>query len=119
MIVVIEPGSTAAENFDQVRQLVQWHHAGLTPAALNVVTVVTGPGRATAKDLPSTWLVRAEWPWPVLVDDDAGTARSALGITSTPAILLVDKSGVVRFRAQSVIAPKVLAATIAQDLGVR
>jgi hypothetical protein len=118
MIVVIEPGDAGPDNLAQVSQLVQWHHANLTPDALNVVTVVTGPGRATAKDLPSTWLVRAEWPWPVLVDDEAGTARLALGMAKTPGIILVDASGVVKYREQGIVAPAELAKTITADLGV-
>ena len=82
----------------EVQAIVRWHHADQTPQTLNVVTLVTGPGRAAAADPVSSWLVREEWPFPVLVDDDNSSAASALGLPTTPAILLVDAKGVAQYR---------------------
>ena len=118
MVVVIEPGSTGPDDLAQVTDLVLWHHAELTPAKLNVVTIVTGPGRATAKEPASTWLVRAEWPWPVLVDDEAGTAATSLGIVGTPSVLLIDAGGVVRYRSHGVVPAVEIAKSISVLLGV-
>lgn len=118
MIVVIEPGSTGPDDLAFVNDLVVWHHADLTPAKLNVITIVTGPGRAESKDPASTWLVRAEWPWPVLVDDEAGSAATALGIVGTPSVLLVDADGVVRYREHGVVPAVELAKLITERLGV-
>lgn len=82
----------------EVKALVGWHHADQTPAALNVVTLVTGPGRAEASDPVSSWLVREEWPFPVLVDDENSSAAAALGFVSTPGILIIDADGVAQYR---------------------
>lgn len=83
---------------EEIKALVQWHHAYRTPEDLNVITLVTGPGRDTAAEPASTWLLNEEWPWPVLVDDANSSAAAALGFLGTPAILLVDKAGVVQYR---------------------
>jgi len=82
----------------EVEELVKWHHAYLTPEELNVITLVTGPGRDTAAEPASTWLLRSEWPWPVLVDDANSSAAAALGFLATPGILLIDEDGVAQYR---------------------
>jgi len=82
----------------EVKALVQWHHADQTPEALNVVTLVTGPGRADASDPVSSWLVREEWPFPVLVDDENSSAAAALGLVATPGILIIDADGTAQYR---------------------
>lgn len=102
----------------EVEAIVQWHHAYLTPSKLNVVTVITGPGRDTATDPVSSWLVREEWPFPVLVDDAAGTAASALGFVATPGIMLVDPDGVVVFRVLGPLPIERLAQEIKERLGL-
>jgi len=102
----------------EVEAIVQWHHAYLTPSKLNVVTVVTGPGRDTAADPVSSWLVREEWPFPVLVDDAAGTAAKALGFVATPGIMLVDPDGVVVFRVLGPLPIERLAQEIKERLGL-
>ena len=101
-----------------VEDIVQWHHAYLTPSKLNVVTVVTGPGRDTATDPVSSWLVREEWPFPVLVDDAAGTAAIALGFVATPGIVLLDPEGVVVFRVLGPLPSERLALEIKERLGL-
>ena len=102
----------------EVKALVQWHHAELTPTALNVVTLVTGPGRDTASDPVSSWLVREEWPFPVLVDDANSAAAAALGFLGTPAILIVDKDGVVRYRVLGAIPIDRLVQELKDQLGL-
>jgi hypothetical protein len=102
----------------EVKALVQWHHAELTPTALNVVTLVTGPGRDTASDPVSSWLVREEWPFPVLVDDANSSAAAALGFLGTPAVLLVDKDGVVKYRVLGAIPIDRLVQELKDQLGL-
>lgn len=82
----------------EIKALVQWHHAYLTPEDLNIVTLVTGPDREKSAEPMSTWLLREEWPWPVLVDDANSTAAAALGFVGTPAVLLIDEDGVAQYR---------------------
>lgn len=116
LIIVINRNDTEVQGF--VEDVVQWHHNDLTPEELSVVTVVTGPGRDTATDLVSSWFVREEWPWPYLIDDAAGTAAAALGVPVTPAVLLVDPEGIVRFRSVGPIPSGQLAAEITAKLGL-
>jgi hypothetical protein len=102
----------------EVKAIVQWHHSDQTPAALNVVTLVTGPGRDTASDPVSSWLVREEWPFPVLVDDTNSSAAAALGFLSTPAILISDKAGVVKYRVLGAIPVDRLVQELKEQLGL-
>lgn len=116
LIIVINRSDVDVQGF--VEDVVQWHHRDLTPEDLSVVTVVTGPGRDTATDPVSSWFVREEWPWPFLIDDSAGSAAAALGVPSTPAVLLVDPDGIVRYRALGPTPSGRLAAEITATLGL-
>jgi len=116
LVIVIDRNDVDVQAF--VEDVVQWHHRDLTPAELSVVTVVTGPGRDTATDPVSSWFVREEWPWPFLIDDASGTAAAALGVPATPAVLLVDPKGTVRYRALGAIPSAQLAAKITAELGL-
>ena len=102
----------------EVEALVQWHHAYLTPEALNVITLVTGPDRDGAADPVSSWLVREEWPVPVLVDDAASSAAAALGFLATPAFLIVGTDGIVRFRALGALPIDRLVLELKNQLGL-
>jgi hypothetical protein len=97
---------------------VQWHHAYLTPEALNVITLVTGPDRDGAADPVSSWLVREEWPFPVLVDDATSSAAAALGFLATPAFLIVGTDGIVRFRALGALPIDRLVLELKNQLGL-
>lgn len=102
----------------EIDALVQWHHAYRTPEQLNVITLVTGPGRADAVEPASTWLLRSEWPWPVLVDDEASSAAAALGFLATPAILLIDEQGVAQYRVLGALPVDRLEQEINDRLGI-
>lgn len=116
LVIVIDRNDVDVQAF--VEDVVQWHHRDLTPVDLSVVTVVTGPGRETASDPVSSWFVREEWPWPYLIDDANSTAAAALGVPATPAVLLVDPRGTVRYRALGAIPSSQLAAKITAELGL-
>ncbi|CAB4703288.1 MAG: hypothetical protein F2934_02935 [Actinobacteria bacterium] len=102
----------------EVEALVQWHHADLTPEELIVITLVTGPDRDSAADPVSSWLVREEWPFPVLVDDAASSAAGALGLLATPAFLIVGTDGIVRFRALGALPIDRLVLELKNQLGL-
>ena len=42
---------------------------------------------------PSSWLEREQWPFRVLLDDEQGTAASALGTTGVPYFVFLDADG--------------------------
>ena len=46
-----------------------------------------------AEPSPDQWLVDRDWQWPVLDDDENGTAMAACGGTSYPTMVLVDGNG--------------------------
>ncbi len=116
LVVAINRADPEVEG--EVKAIVQWHHAELTPEALNVVTLVTGPGRAGAADPVSSWLVREEWPFPVLVDDENSSAAAALGFVATPGILLIDTDGVARYRVLGALPIDRLVQEIKDQLGL-
>ena len=107
-----------ADSTTEVPNLVLWHHAGSAPGALDVVGVVTGPGRDNPKVPPSSWLVDNEWPWPVLVDDSSFTASTTYGFTTYPAFALIGTDGLVKYRGTGVISAVELAKLIRTNLGV-
>jgi len=116
LIVVINRSDTDVEG--EVKTIVQWHHGGNVPKSLNVVTLITGPGRATASTPVSSWLVDEEWPFPVLIDDANSSAAAALGVPVTPAVLLVDPTGTVKMRVIGAIPAEQLAQQISAQLGI-
>lgn len=101
-------------------RLVQWHHAGQAPTEeqLQVLSVATGTDASRPNYPPSEWLVREEWPWPVIADDAASSAMQAFGFTNFPAFVIIDKDGVVKFRGTGEIAIADLEATLQRTLGI-
>jgi hypothetical protein len=74
-----------------------WYRAGL-PAEVEVISlsVFGAPGRVNWP--PSTWLDNAQWPIPVIADDQNQTIARALGIPAVPFWLLVGADGTVLLR---------------------
>ena len=116
MLVFLSHWSPASQK--QAPALVQWHHGGLAPEALQVISVITGSDPAKPNYPASSWLVDVEWPWSVVVDDTAQSVRAAYGFSDVPGIVLLDKDGVVRFRAQGELAVADLQPQLHSALGL-
>lgn len=58
-----------------------------------VIGIPTGTTNQAPNYPPSAWLAREDWPFPVLVDDDTGTAGQAFGLSAYPFMVFVDASG--------------------------
>lgn len=116
--LVLVISHTSADSLAEVPRLVLWHHADQTPVALHVVTVVTDTDAGQANYPPSSWLVREEWPWPVLADDEQSSAKAALGFGDLPGFVLIDPQGIVQYRGSGQLPIADLVSLLAQRLGV-
>jgi thiol-disulfide isomerase/thioredoxin len=77
----------------EVPRLNEWRDCGEAPDGLNIVGVSTGVRPDAPNFAPNQWLVDKDWQWPVLADDENGTAMAAYGGTSYPTMVLVDGNG--------------------------
>jgi hypothetical protein len=71
---------------------------GALPDDGTVVGVSTGVDATAPNYPPSTWLEEEGWPFPVLADDEAGSAASAYGLNGFPFLVLIDADGRVSAR---------------------
>lgn len=83
---------------DEVPVLNELRDAGSFPAELNVVGVATGSRPDAPNWPPSEWAVEKDWTWPMLVDDELGTAMGYFGGTSYPFAVIVGADGTVLAR---------------------
>lgn len=89
-----------------------WLRAGGAGDA-DVVLVATATDPAAPNYPPSAWLEREEWPGRVLLDDDAGTAGRAYGVSGYPFFVFVDADGRVRERSSGELGNARVAASLA------
>jgi thiol-disulfide isomerase/thioredoxin len=78
---------------NEMPELNDWRDAGDVPDGLNIVGVSTGVREDAPNFPPDQWLVDKDWQWPVLADDQNGTAMDAYGGTSYPTMVFVDGNG--------------------------
>ncbi len=83
----------------EVPRLVEWANSGKVPADLDVVFLSTSVQKSAPNYPPSAWLTREKVPFPILVDDTAGTGHQALGAMGFPNLHLVRADGTVIARA--------------------
>lgn len=82
----------------EVPRIVQWQRKG-GGEALRLVAVSTGQD-ASLPNWPATlWLESEGWPGAVILDDQAGSAAKAFGVTAFPYFVLLEADGTVRARA--------------------
>ena len=63
------------------------------PTDIDIISISGSNRPGEAEYPPSEWL--ADWPIPVLVDDELGTAMQSYGLTFFPFSVIVDGSGTV------------------------
>jgi cytochrome c biogenesis protein CcmG, thiol:disulfide interchange protein DsbE len=83
----------------EVPRLQEWFDANGMPDDVDVVAVATASSSSQPNFPPGEWLVDEGWSVPTLVDDEAGTAGTALGVQGFPAFIVVDADGNVVQRA--------------------
>lgn len=82
----------------EVPRIVTLAEQGALPDDVTVVGVSTGVDATAPNYPPSTWLEEEGWPFPVLADDEAGSAASAYGLNGFPFLVLIDADGRVSAR---------------------
>lgn len=91
----------------EVPRIVEWaKDQGGVPAGVEIVGISTAVSDSQDNYPPAEWLAREEWPWEVLIDDEVGSAASALGMEGFPFIVFADRQGKVvqRFSGEMPIA---------------
>ena len=82
----------------EVPVIVELARAGSIPEGVSVVAVSTSVDASAPNYPPSAWLEREGWPYPVLTDDERGTAAQAYGVAGFPFLVVVDADGTVLAR---------------------
>jgi thiol-disulfide isomerase/thioredoxin len=83
---------------NEVPQIVALNDQGRLPQGIDYYAISSGADPAAPNYPPSAWLQGERWPFPVLTDDENGTAAKAYGLTSYPLLVLLDADGNVVFR---------------------
>ena len=82
----------------EVPRIVDWARDHELPQGVEVVTVSTSVDEGQPNFPPAAWLADEGWDFPVLIDDEVGTAAAALGVEGFPYLVFVDRDGKVRQR---------------------
>jgi thiol-disulfide isomerase/thioredoxin len=82
----------------EIPKIVEWAEDGNLPASVQLRGISTSAQEGQPNFPPAEWLAKERWTWPVLVDDEIGTAAEALGGNGFPFIVFVDSDGNVASR---------------------
>lgn len=98
----------------EVPRIAEWLHAEGLPDGVELVTVATA-NDSTGPNFPAgEWLHEEGWPVPTMLDDEAGTAATAFGVSGFPYFAAVDADGTVVARASGEIGVEGVQDLIAQ-----
>lgn len=84
----------------EVPALTDWVDANGLPVGVDLIAVATASSPSRGNYPPSVWL--EGFPFPVIYDDEAGTAAQAYGLSAFPFWVVLDSNGMVveRFSGQ-------------------
>lgn len=77
----------------EVPRLTDWVEANGMPVGIDVVAVATSSTPTQGNYPPSVWLESEDFPFPVIYDDEEGTAAIAYGLSAFPFWVVVDADG--------------------------
>jgi cytochrome c biogenesis protein CcmG, thiol:disulfide interchange protein DsbE len=77
----------------EVPRLTDWVEANGMPEGIDVIGVATSSTPTQGNYPPSVWLEREEFPFPVIYDDEEGTAAVAYGLSAFPFWVVLDSDG--------------------------
>lgn len=81
---------------DEIPRIRQWAADEGDP--IPITTLSTAVSESQPNFPPAEWLAKEKWSYPVLADDEVGTAASALGVEGFPFIVFVNADGTVASR---------------------
>ena len=79
----------------EVPRLTDWVEANGMPEGIDVIAVATSSTPTQGNYPPSVWLERENFPFPVIYDDEEGTAALAYGLSAFPFWVVLDSGGTV------------------------
>lgn len=77
----------------EVPRLTNWVEANGMPMGVDLIGVATSSTPSQGNYPPSVWLEREGFPFPVLYDDEEGTAAVAYGLSAFPYWVILDSNG--------------------------
>lgn len=93
-----------------------WLDSGGLPDGVDFYSVATAVRKTADNYPPSRWLEREGWEPPVILDDEAGTARAAFGLSGYPFFVFVTADGAVAARVSGALPAEALDALAANLL---
>jgi len=102
---------------EEVPVVQEWIDGGGLPEGVDVYTIASDVRQAAENYPPSDWLEGEGWEPPVILDDEAGSARTSLGLSAYPFWVFVAADGTVAGRHSGVLdaaSLDLLAATLVQ-----
>ena len=84
---------------NEVKMLTNWAKSNELPEGVEIYGVLSLSNRARTNWPPTEWLAREGWPWPVLMDDEAGTVATHFGLAGTPFWVVLNPDNTVAGRA--------------------
>lgn len=82
----------------EVPKIQQWLNDNGFPQGVSLYSISTAASPDAPNAPPDAWLAREGWEVPVIADDDAGTARAAVGVSGYPFLVFVNFDGTVASR---------------------
>jgi thiol-disulfide isomerase/thioredoxin len=82
----------------EVPRIQEWLDENGMPSDVGLYAIATGTDSSRPNHPPGDWLREEGWSVPTLLDDEAGTAAQALGLSSYPFFVVVDGEGQVVLR---------------------
>ncbi|HSJ28789.1 MAG TPA: TlpA disulfide reductase family protein [Acidimicrobiia bacterium] len=77
----------------EVPRLTSWVDANGMPDGFELIGVATSSTPTAGNFPPSIWLERERFPFPVIYDDEDGTAAVAYGLSAFPFWVVIDSDG--------------------------
>jgi hypothetical protein len=98
---------------NEIPVVVDWLESGGLPDGVKLTVVSTAVSSGQPNYPPSEWLARENVTGPILLDDEAGNAAGAYGLTFFPYIVTIGASGKVVSRVTGELPAAALDALVA------
>jgi len=89
----------------EVTAITEWAAVNGLPDDIDIVAISTSVDEGSPNYPPSTWLLRENWPIPVLRDSAQGDLAAGYGLSSFPYLVAIDGEGTVVQRNSGALQP--------------